>query len=167
MAIHPTFANAILDGRKRVEFRKRALAPDVSTVVVYATAPVKYIIGEFDLDGTVSSTPDDVWAAVGDAGCIDHDSYAAYYAGSRLAVGILISAARRYAVPVALADLDPEPAVPQSFAYLPAAQLLRIQRRAGAGRLTKGRQAPGAGAGLHLPPGDPSAELVEGIAALT
>ena len=40
MSIRPQFAAAILDGSKRVEFRKRPLAADIGTVVIYATKPV-------------------------------------------------------------------------------------------------------------------------------
>ncbi len=39
MSVHPRFAEAIMDGRKKIEFRKRPLADDVSVVWVYATAP--------------------------------------------------------------------------------------------------------------------------------
>ena len=39
MSIHPVYANAILTGDKKVEFRKRRLAADVTHVLVYATAP--------------------------------------------------------------------------------------------------------------------------------
>ncbi len=41
MSIHPQYANAIVEGTKRVEFRKRPLARNVTHVIVYATAPVK------------------------------------------------------------------------------------------------------------------------------
>ena len=45
MSIHPRYAEAILSGQKRVEFRKRRLAPDVTTVLVYATQPVGVLVG--------------------------------------------------------------------------------------------------------------------------
>ena len=41
MAIQPGYAEAILAGVKTVEFRKRALAPDIETVLVYETSPDK------------------------------------------------------------------------------------------------------------------------------
>ena len=118
MAIHPAFADAILDGRKRVEFRKRALAPDVHTVLVYATAPVQRIVGEFGVDGTTIDTPTGLWNTTGDAGCIDRGAYDAYYGGSTRAAGIHVSRPRRYSSPLALAELSPPQAIPQSFAYL-------------------------------------------------
>jgi predicted transcriptional regulator len=127
MSIHPKYADAILEGWKQVEFRKRPLAPDVSTAVIYATSPTKRILGEFTIDRTLLSTPRELWESVGRVGGIDVDSYMAYYAGNDSAAGILVSVARRYPRPVALAELDPAPAVPQSFTYISQAQLDRIR----------------------------------------
>ena len=47
MSIHPQYADAIVAGRKRAEFRKRPLAADIDVVLIYATAPVRAIIGWF------------------------------------------------------------------------------------------------------------------------
>lgn len=131
MAIHPLYANAILDGRKRVEFRKRPLADDVRTVLVYATAPVKKIVGEFTVDHIVVTSPHDLWASFGAIGAIDQPAFDAYYAGARVAVGIQVREAQRYPNPVSLGALAPEPTVPQSFMYLPASAL-RAARSAAA-----------------------------------
>jgi predicted transcriptional regulator len=118
MAIHPGYADAILDGRKKVEFRKRGIAEDVTTVLIYATAPVKKIIGEFKVADTVVTTPTALWHRMGAVGCIEEPMYRAYYAASDSAVGLLVDAPKRYEVPVELDALVPSPAVPQSFAYL-------------------------------------------------
>ena len=61
MSIHPRYADAILDGTKVVEFRKRALAGDISTVLVYATAPVRRLVGTFQLSATLTASPRDLW----------------------------------------------------------------------------------------------------------
>jgi predicted transcriptional regulator len=130
MAIHPGYADAILDGRKRVEFRKRSLAVDVSTVLMYATAPVKRIVGEFTVDRTLTTSPEELWGAVGSVGVIDEASYTAYFAGFHTATGILVSAPRRYHVAIPLAALDPTPAAPQSVTYLRGSQLAQLRRLA-------------------------------------
>jgi predicted transcriptional regulator len=132
MAIHPKYADAILDGDKHVEFRKRPLAPDVATVIIYATMPVKRIVGEFSIVRTLNGSPSELWQAVGADGAIDVESYAAYYSGSVTAVGIVVSGARRYPQTVALAQLTPEPAVPQSYTYVTGHQVELIRDLAGA-----------------------------------
>src|SRR5690606_16414773 len=41
MSIRPEYAERILAGTKRIEFRKRPLASDITDVIVYATTPVR------------------------------------------------------------------------------------------------------------------------------
>lgn len=120
MAIHERYADAIMDGVKRVEFRKRRLADDIETVWVYATAPMSKVIGYFSVDEIVQGTPHDIWERFGSVGEIDRDDFFDYFDGRDTAVAILVGAAKRLPTPVALGDIDPRPAVPQSFAYLSA-----------------------------------------------
>lgn len=118
MAIHPEYAEAILDGRKQVEFRKRPLASDVTLVVVYATAPVKKIVGEFRVAGHTIAHPSKVWARLHSIGEIDRSAFDAYYADADRAVAIMVGAASRYRRPIGLAELSPAPPPPQSFYYI-------------------------------------------------
>lgn len=121
MAIHERYADAIMEGVKRVEFRKRPLADDIATVWVYATSPVSKVIGRFSVDEIVQGDPHDIWERFGAVGVIDRDAYFAYYDGARTAVAIVVKNAERLPAPIALDEIEPRPAVPQSFAYLPAA----------------------------------------------
>jgi predicted transcriptional regulator len=118
MSVHPRFAEAIMDGRKKVEFRKRALADDVTVVWVYATAPVQRIIGYFEVDGTHTADPADLWQEFADVGCIDRADFDRYYAGSATGAGITIRKAVRLDVPALIADLLPSGVPPQSYAYV-------------------------------------------------
>lgn len=128
LAIHPGYADAILDGRKRVEFRKRPMSPDIHTVLLYATAPIKCIVGEFTVERNLVSPPADLWHAVGQVGGIDESAFANYYANSQTAIGIVVKNSRRYGLPVALTSLEPTPPIPQSFAYLPESALYQVRR---------------------------------------
>ncbi|KJL45764.1 50S ribosomal protein L22/unknown domain fusion protein [Microbacterium trichothecenolyticum] len=121
MAIHERYADAIMSGVKRVEFRKRRLADDIETVWVYATAPVSKVIGRFSVDDIVQGSPQDIWDRFGAVGVIERDDYFRYYDGSATAVAIVVGEAERLPDPVGLDELEPRPAVPQSFAYLPVA----------------------------------------------
>lgn len=120
MSIHTRWAEAIMDGSKRVEFRKRRLAPDIQTVLVYATAPVSKIIGSFTIDRIESGSPTEIWERFGMVGVIGRDDYFAYFEGADSAVAIVVSVAERFDEPVSLDSMEPRPAVPQSFAYLSA-----------------------------------------------
>ena len=120
MAIHPIYAEAILDGTKTVEFRKRRLAEDIDTVWIYATAPVQRIVGEFRIEETVVDSPESIWSAFGSVGIIEHEDYQQYYADKSHAVAFVVEHARRFEEPIALYQLNPAPSIPQSFSYLKA-----------------------------------------------
>jgi len=120
MAIHQRWAEAIMNGQKRVEFRKRRLADDITVVLVYATAPVSKIVGRFTVRQVVSGSPVSIWDEYGSAGVIEHDAFFSYYDGTESAVAIVVGEAVRFDEPVALDQIEPKPSVPQSFAYLTA-----------------------------------------------
>ena len=118
MSIHPRFANAILAGAKRVEFRKRPLATDVRVVVIYTTSPVKAVTGEFTVAEQVIDTPEALWERFSDVGGIEPDGFFDYFAGHEQAVGIVIDEVKAYQHPKPLQDVDPGARPPQSFKYL-------------------------------------------------
>lgn len=118
MAIHPVYADAILAGEKKVEFRKRRLADDIRTVLIYATAPVQRVIGEFSIRETVVAAPDAIWNEYGTVGSIDHESFGSYYATSEQAVAFLVDEATRYERPQPLSEVHAKNSIPQSFYYV-------------------------------------------------
>ena len=120
MSIRPRFAAAILDGSKRVEFRKRPLAADIGTVVIYATKPVRAVLGEFVVDEQAVGKPEELWVRFAEVAGIDRDGFLDYYDGASQAVGIVIGRVNRYDQPRPLGDVDPGARPPQSFKYLPA-----------------------------------------------
>ena len=128
MSIRPQFAAAILDGSKRAEFRKRPLAADIGTVVIYATKPVGAVLGEFVVDEQAVGKPEELWVRFAEVAGIDRDGFFNYYDGSARAVGIVIGRVDRYDQPRPLDDVDPGARPPQSFKYLPAT-CVRVRRQ--------------------------------------
>ena len=118
MAIHPEFAEAILAGSKKAEFRKRRLAPGVTTVWIYSTAPQQRVVGKFEIGRTVSDSPKRIWRDFGDVGSITKEAFFRYYGDSPVAVAFEIVQTERVEVPFALSAFDPPPSIPQSFVYL-------------------------------------------------
>ena len=123
MAIHPEFTEAILSGSKTVEFRKRKLAPDISKVFIYATAPTSSIVGWFTIKEIIEGTPLDIWRKFRDQGVIRYRPFRKYYTGCRSAVAIVIATAERLPKPIRLQALSPQLPVPQSYVYLPEGSL--------------------------------------------
>jgi predicted transcriptional regulator len=120
MSVHPHFAEAIMDGRKKVEFRKRRFADDVKVVWVYATAPVSKVIGYFEVGTIHTAKPSDLWRRFADVGCIDRAAFDRYYADRSTGEGIGIRKAVRLPRPAPIADLLPSGVPPQSYAYVAA-----------------------------------------------
>lgn len=118
MSIQPQFAEAILNGTKRVEFRKRRLAHDVTTVLMYATLPVGRVVGVFEVAGYDVASPSVLWERHKAHAGIARSRYRDYYRGWSTAVGILVRDVRALSRPVALSELHPALAAPQSFVYL-------------------------------------------------
>lgn len=123
MSIKPQFAEAILDGRKRVEFRKRRLAPDVTTVLVYTTMPTGLVTGTFEISGYDVGSPTKIWELHKAHGGIARSGYRAYFHGAPTAVGIRVGRVSRLDTPLRLEDVSPGLRAPQSFIYLDSSQV--------------------------------------------
>ena len=63
LSIRPRHADAIMAGRKTVEVRRRRVsAPAGTTVILYATAPVKAVVATARLSDSFASSPDAAWS---------------------------------------------------------------------------------------------------------
>jgi predicted transcriptional regulator len=127
LSIKPHYANAILDGRKKVEFRKRRFGKAVSHVIIYATAPIMQIVGWFKVGPLHELSPDRLWRRFSSVGGISRDDFSAYYSGVSSGVAIAVAGAHRLREPLALARISSSPP-PQSYSYLPASVLSLIER---------------------------------------
>lgn len=115
LSIHPRFADAIMSGVKKVEFRKAPLRITTTHVLVYATAPVQRIVGAFRVAGCDISPPGELWERYGTVGGISRDDFDAYYAGRDIGVAIRIDG---QPVPLDLPlHATGTTTPPQSFAY--------------------------------------------------
>lgn len=118
LPIHPEYASAILDGLKKVEFRKRLFKKDVNKILIYACHPVMRLVGYFDVDFITETTPKQAWRKFGSQGCIDKEAYAAYYLGADKAVAIQIKRAIKFENPVELSTIEKNISPPQSYRYV-------------------------------------------------
>ena len=62
LSIKPEFALKIFDGSKRYEYRRAIFKnQEVSRVIVYASDPIKQIIGEFEIEDILHGDPQSLW----------------------------------------------------------------------------------------------------------
>lgn len=119
LSIKPEYAERILDGEKRFEFRKSVFKNcEVKTVVIYATKPVGKVVGEFEIDRVISGHPQKVWSLTAEFAGISKRFFNDYFCGRETAYAIKVSRAKRYKKPVELDSLLPNGTAPQSFCYL-------------------------------------------------
>ena len=66
LSIKPEFVEKIFAGTKKYEFRKSLFKrSDVKFVVIYASAPIKRVVGEFEIDDILSDDVNTIWERTG------------------------------------------------------------------------------------------------------
>lgn len=122
MSIRPEFANAILMGKKTVEFRKRRVADDVSHVLIYATMPVGCLIGWFSVARQDTQSPVQLWGKFRSGAGISKQGFFEYFGDRTVGTGIVVGSSAQFRTPVALTALSAVQRPPQSFQYLTEVQ---------------------------------------------
>lgn len=133
LSIDEQWAEAILEGEKRYEYRRQPPAIDTPyRVVLYASGGPKAVVGAFEthrvreapiadlLEYTVQHTPH------------DPDDIRAYFDGKEYGSAIRVDSYIRYEDPVPLATLqqaDPGLTAPQNFRYLDPEQDVQVLER--------------------------------------
>jgi len=119
LSIKPEYAERILSGEKRFEFRKRLYRNSrVKTVVIYATQPVGKVVGEFSVSATHSDEPSALWDRTRHAAGITKEFFAEYFDGRDVGHAIEVREAKRYARPKSIDKYLASGVPPQSYAYL-------------------------------------------------
>lgn len=117
LSIKPEYVDKIVAGRKKYEFRKFHCRKGIDTIVIYATAPVKKVIGEVALLDIIEGSVEYVWHKTKGFGGILEKDYMAYYQGKKVAIAYQLGKVTLYNDPMELKDLGLD-YVPQSFAYI-------------------------------------------------
>ena|SRR5688572_11657374 len=121
LSIKPEYAEKILNGTKRFEYRKAVPRNEsVRTVVIYATMPVGKVVGEFEVGGVLREKPSVLWNRTKDASGISRAFFDSYFSGREEAAAIAVLKPKRYAKPKNLEDVSGSTTAPQSFRYLSA-----------------------------------------------
>lgn len=118
MSIHPEFAELILTGEKRVEFRRRPLAREATHIVIYATSPISAVVGVAEISRVAHGSPSALWSAFGSVGGIGRTEFFGYFDGTGRGVAYVLRRARACLQPVPLGKSGLPGRPPQAFQYL-------------------------------------------------
>lgn len=119
LSIYPRYANKILSGVKRLEFRKSWAASNVSAFVIYATTPVRKIVGIAYIKKVHQGSATALWRLSKEmGGGVSRRDLYDYFRGKEVGFAIEIESVLPCSIP-----LDPEVCLPnftppQSFTYL-------------------------------------------------
>jgi len=118
LSIKPQFAEKILTGEKRYEFRKTIFKyPQVKVVVVYASSPIQKVVGEFTVSEVLYEDVDSLWRKTHKHSGITKEFFYRYFENKDRGYALKINGVKRYRTPLCLHEhfgLFP----PQSYAYL-------------------------------------------------
>jgi predicted transcriptional regulator len=118
LSIKPEYAEKIFSGSKKYEFRRRIFkAPDVKTVVVYASSPVGKVIGEFEIDSVICTDIESLWKLNEAIPGSNKRFFFEYFKDKKTGYAIKIGKVKKYDPPLDLRrDFNLSP--PQFFVYL-------------------------------------------------
>ena len=119
LSVRPDYANKILDGTKKYEFRRRIHRdPRVRTIIIYATKPVGKVVGEFTIKYVHIDSPDLLWEKTRRFAGISEQLFSDYFQGCPVGYAIEVKCVKRYKQPKDVSDFLASGMAPQSYAYV-------------------------------------------------
>ncbi len=118
LSIRPEFAFKIFNGSKRYEYRRSIFKQKtVTTILVYVSAPVQRVVGEFEIGGIIQDQPLELWARTKEYSGISKKGFLEYFSNRTQGYAILVKNPKIYVEPFRLDRLKVL-SPPQSFVYL-------------------------------------------------
>ena len=110
LSLRPRFADAILGGVKTVELRRTAPRIRVPTLaLIYATTPVRALLGTCIVTSVESGRLAALWQAHGPSSGLDHREFLHYFEGVHAGSALSLASPRRFSRPIPLAELRSRP----------------------------------------------------------
>ncbi len=118
LSIKPEYAEKILIGFKRFEFRKQIPLKQVHQVFIYSSYPEKMIVGKFRIRNVIKGTPEEIWEKCGAQGGIEEERFFSYFGDRSKGYGFEVEEVERFDPPIDPKKNNDEFKAPQSFAYI-------------------------------------------------
>lgn len=120
LSIKPEFASRIFDGTKRFEYRRMIFKRPVNKVIVYASAPMSKVVGEFEINDLLFHDLETLWRKTQKHSGITEAYFYSYFSDKKEGYAIQIGRTKKYRSPVMIREaygINP----PQSYAYVQSA----------------------------------------------
>lgn len=130
LSIKPKYADLILAGSKRVEFRRSWAAQDVSMIVLYSSSPIQKIVGVVEVEEVVVASPTSLWkTCVEKGGGLTRKELRMYFAGKSKGVAVLLGQVFKPEKHVEPSDIISNFVPPQSFRYLDTNEYMKLEKK--------------------------------------
>ena len=126
LSIKPIYAQAIMSGEKKVEFRKKIFKRQVDKIFVYSSSPEQKIIGYFTISEIIKGEPKDLWNDYNTVGGIKREDFFNYYKNSETGYSIKIDKVERFSKGKEPSEFFEKFSAPQSYIYLEEKMAIRI-----------------------------------------
>ncbi|MDF1782307.1 MAG: ASCH domain-containing protein [Alcanivoracaceae bacterium] len=128
ISVHPKYVKKILDGSKRVEFRRVWAAREVTHLVVYSTSPEMEVKAVVEIKAVVRGGKSALWEMSKlYGGGLTRSELRKYFSGVSTGNAILLGKVNEFESPCSLSAAIPGMRAPQSYAYLTGEQFESIK----------------------------------------
>lgn len=117
ISINPEYVEKIFDGSKKYEYRTKLAKKNVDKLIIYCTAPIKKVVGEVDVKGTLQHDPKTLWNKTKTYSGTKIDYFNNYFKNKKKACAYVLGNAKKYTKPKNIEDYGFENP-PQSFFYI-------------------------------------------------
>ncbi len=119
LSVKPQFADQIMAGTKRVEFRRSWAKERVGLLVIYSSSPVQRVVGMVEVEGVVADSPAKLWKEFKPRGPgLSRKDLMEYFTGKHKAYGVLLGQTIAPEREIAPNSVFKDFRAPQSFRYL-------------------------------------------------
>ncbi|MEG2102017.1 MAG: ASCH domain-containing protein [Flavobacterium sp.] len=118
LSIKPIYAEAIMAGTKKVEFRKKIFKREVEKIFIYSSMPKKMIIGYFTILEVIEDTPSNIWKEFKEVGGISEKDFFEYYKNTEKGFSIKIDKVVKFKEEIEPEEFIEEFCAPQSYIYI-------------------------------------------------
>jgi len=120
LSIKPKYVYSIIDGNKKYEFRKQIFSRKmaVNLVFIYASSPIKKVVGFFTIEKIIESSPEKLWCQLSQSSGMSEKDFFDYFTGKEIGYAIKIKNFHPFNK-----QIDPHEVIknfrpPQSYCYI-------------------------------------------------
>lgn len=117
LPIKPVYANKILEQTKKYEYRRKICKKDIGKIYIYATSPVKRIVGEAEVIDRMVMEKEKLWNITKKESGISLEFFNHYFNGQDCACAYHLGKVKRYKTPLKMEEIGIDYS-PQSFVYI-------------------------------------------------